>query len=79
MNAIEFSGKIEQGSIKLPLQFSDFENANVRVIMLFDEQSVLVAKKERLKLVFQQMEHQSMFSKIEDPLYWQKQVRNEWE
>jgi hypothetical protein len=79
MNAIEFSGKIEQGSIKLPMQFSDFENANVRVIMLFDEQSVLVAKKERLKLIFQQMENKSMFSKIEDPLFWQKQVRNEWE
>jgi hypothetical protein len=47
--------------------------------MLFDEQSVLVAKKERLKLVFEQMGNKSMFSKIEDPLFWQKQLRNEWE
>ncbi len=36
MNAVEFSGKIEKGKISIPKQYQEFDNENVRIIMLFD-------------------------------------------
>lgn len=43
MNSVEFSGKIEKKSI--PKRYQEFDNENVRVIMLFDESKKVMSKK----------------------------------
>lgn len=79
MEAVEFTGKIERGMIKLPDEFGAYENSQARIILLFDKPVDLSAKKEGLKKVFQAMKKVSMFSNIEDPVHWQKEIRNEWD
>ncbi len=80
MNALEFSTKIEQGLIYLPKQFQEYNNTNVRIIVLVESQPLVkVSKKEKLLAVFKKMQHHKMFSSIENPVQWQKQLRDEWE
>ena len=79
MDAIEFSGKIEKGLIRLPKRYAGYDNSQVRVIVLIDAPEISPSKKERLRLALQKMESIKMFSKIEDPVIWQKGLRNEWE
>ena len=79
MDAIEFSGKIEKGLIRLPKRYAGYDNSQVRVIVLIDAPEISPSKKERLRLALRKMESIKMFSKIEDPVIWQKGLRNEWE
>jgi len=79
MNALEFSGKIEEGKIKLPEEYKDYDNSNVRVIVLVEESQNILMKKERLRDAFQKMKKVDMFQKIKSPTSWQKHLRNEWE
>jgi hypothetical protein len=78
MNAVEFSGKIEKGLIKVPDEYQNIDK-EVRVIMLFDEAEKKVSKKDMLRDVISDMKKVKMFASIEDPLLWQKTIRNEWE
>lgn len=77
MNAVEFSGIIKKGQITVPQQYIDYDNSNVRIIMLIEEKKD--SKKENLLNVFNKMKSQNMFSSIENPVLWQKQIRDEWE
>ena len=56
MDALEFSTKIEQGTIQLPEKYSDYGNAYVRVIILIDKPEQTLTQKEKLSLTFQKME-----------------------
>jgi hypothetical protein len=80
MGVIEFSGKIEHGQIRLPVQYAGYNNAQVRVVVWINSPaSSDISKKERLRIAFQKMKNINMFSKIQDPVAWQKQLRDEWE
>lgn len=79
MDAIEFSGKIEKGLIRLPKQFEGYDNSQVRVIVLIDAPKSVASKKESFRNALKKMEKVNMFSKIQDPVVWQKEMRNEWE
>jgi hypothetical protein len=79
MDALEFSTKIEDGIIRLPRQFEAYENAFVRIIILSDKPKMLSKQKERLKKAFKGMEGIAAFQTIENPVKWQKKLRNEWE
>jgi hypothetical protein len=79
MNAVEFSSKIEKGKIVVPKEFKEFENENVRVIMLFNEVEVKNSQKENLLLTLNKMKSEKMFSSIQNPVSWQKQARDDWE
>lgn len=79
MNAVEFSGKIENGLIVVPKEFQDFESDAVRVILLFEKRDIVKSKKENLKEVFNKMKSEKMFSTIDEPVLWQKTMRDEWE
>lgn len=79
MNALEFSGKIEQGIIRLPKQYEAYDNTYARIIILVEQPPQLLEKKEKLRLIFKKMEQIRMFSNINDPVEWQKQIRNEWD
>ena len=77
MNAVEFSGKIKKGKIIVPKEYQD-SDADVRVIMVFEEVEKKVSKKETLLGTLKMMKKEDMFSAIENPVLWQKQVRDEW-
>ncbi len=79
MNAIEFSGKIKKGKIEVPKELQDSENESVRVILLFDNVERLDKKKNNLLTVLNKMKTEKMFSNVENPVFWQKNIRNEWE
>jgi hypothetical protein len=81
MEAIEFSGKIEHGQIKLPLAYEAYNDSYVKVIVLVENPVKLPreSQKDKLRSIFQQMEATEMFSKIKDPNTWQKKQRDEWE
>lgn len=77
MNALEFSTKIEQGLIHLPKQFQELNNSYVRIIVLVETLPVQLSKKEKLLATFKKMQFRKMFASIENPVLWQKQLRDE--
>ncbi|WP_338793540.1 hypothetical protein [Bernardetia sp. MNP-M8] len=82
MEALEFKGKIEKGIIRLPSEYKDYDQEQVQVIVLIKksvENENSINKKEKLRLAFQKMTDINMFSKIDNPVTWQKKLRNEWE
>ncbi len=79
MNALEFTVRIEQGIIRLPKQYNEYENAQVRIIMLVETPKNQLSQREKLLITFNKMKQQRMFQSIENPTKWQKQLRDEWE
>jgi hypothetical protein len=79
MNALEFSTKIEKGLIHLPKQFQEYDNTHVRIIVLVETPSSNVSKKEKLLATFKKMQQKNLFKTIDNPVTWQKQLRDEWE
>jgi hypothetical protein len=80
MNALEFSSKIEHGTIKIPKMYEDeYENAYARIIVLVEKPDNFLIRKNNMRLAFQKMKNVNMFEQIENPVEWQKQLRNEWE
>lgn len=78
MNAVEFSGKIEKGLIKVPDEYQNLEE-DVRVIMLFDDAKKVISKKDILRDALSKMKSEKMFATIDNPVLWQKSIRDEWE
>jgi hypothetical protein len=88
---LEFLGEIEGGIIRLPKNYTSYTAKNVRVILLIEEKEEasqeeekeelisVHSQKEELQLIFDKMKGKAMFSKIDNPTEWQKNIRNEWE
>jgi len=80
MKAFEFKTKPENGIIKIPPEYRNYANSIIRVIMLTNEDDFeYTSKKEQLKSLFNQLQAKDIFRKIDDPVKWQKDLRNEWE
>ena len=79
MNALEFSTKIEQGLIHLPKQYHDYDNAYVRILVLIETPSPQPTKKQNLLEAFKKMQNRKLFATIQNPILWQKKLRDEWE
>ena len=68
MQALEFSTHIEDGIIHLPSEYANYNNADVRVIMLFNnDNAVILDKKQKLKAAFEQATALNIFKAIENP------------
>ena len=82
MRAIEFETKIQNGLIVLPQRYNNFNAKRTRIIVLIaddDDYSLMLQKKERLRLAFKKLQEVNPFKDIIDAVEWQKQLRNEWE
>ena len=79
MNALEFSTKIEQGLIHLPEQYRAYDNAYVRILVLIETPVSQSTKKQKLLEAFKKVQNSKMFASIENPVLWQKKLRDEWE
>ena len=78
MNALEFSTKIEQGLIHLPEQFQEYDNTFARIIVLVEKPVNGLSKKEKLLATFKKLQQTPIFDSIDNPVTWQKQLRDEW-
>lgn len=68
--------------IRLPSEYKEYDEQQVRVIVLIKkpiENLDLINKKEKIRLALQKMATTTMFSKIDNPVLWQKKLRDEWE
>jgi hypothetical protein len=79
MEALEFSTKIEDGIIRLPKQFEEYDNTVVRVIILAEKPQIFPSKKEKLRAVLKKMQEKDIFRSVSNPVEWQRRLRNEWE
>ncbi len=75
MEALEFKGKIEKGMIRLPSEYKEYDEKQVRVIVLVGEKIKVPTlnntdKKEKIRLALQKMATMNMFSKIDNPVLW---------
>jgi hypothetical protein len=79
MNSLEFTTKIEHGVIHLPKEFEEYENAVARVTVTFETTEDKQAKKDKLFAAFEKLAEANPFAGIENPVEWQRKLRDEWE
>ena len=79
MNPLEFTTKIEHGVIHLPKEFEEYENAVARVTVTLETAEDKKAKKDRLFAAFKELAKANPFAEIENPVEWQRKLRDEWE
>lgn len=79
MNSLEFTAKIEHGVIHLPKEFEDYENEIAHLVITVETSDDKKTKKEKLFAVFEKMQEANLFRDIEDPVEWQRKLRDEWE
>lgn len=79
MNSLEFTTKIEHGVIHLPKEFEDYENAIAHVSITLETPEEKKTKKENLLKAFKKAQKAKLFAEIENPVEWQRELRNEWD
>lgn len=79
MNSLEFTAKIEHGVIRLPKEFEDYENAVAHVTVTLETSEDTKAKKDKLFAAFENLAKANPFAEIENPVEWQRKLRDEWE
>lgn len=79
MNTIKFTTKIKGGVIRLPKEFEKYDNEVVRVVVSVESADEKKARKERLFVALKELAEVNPFADIEDPVEWQRKLRNEWE
>lgn len=78
MMTAEFSIKIEEGIIRIPVHLETYNDSFARVILITEESASLAERKRKLKEVVMKMQEISAFNSVDDPVVWQRQVRDEW-
>jgi predicted nucleic acid-binding Zn-ribbon protein len=79
MNSLEFTAKIERGVIHLPKEFEDYENEVAHVVVTLETIEESKTKKEKLFAAFKKAQKANLFKDIEDPVEWQRKLRDEWD
>lgn len=79
MNSLEFTTKIEHGVIRLPKEFEEYENEIAHVTVTIETPEETKEKKARLFKAFKKAQEANLFQDIEDPVQWQKELRDEWD
>lgn len=78
MQALEFNTFISDGVIKIPFDYSQFNNKEVKIIIFLPEEKGNYNKQELLSAI-KEAQNLNVFSKMKNPIEWQKKARNEWE
>jgi hypothetical protein len=79
MSLLEFTTKIEHGVIHLPKEFEDYENVVAHITVKLENSEEIKAKKDRLFAAFKKLAEVNPFAEIEDPVEWQRKLRDEWD
>jgi ABC-type thiamine transport system substrate-binding protein len=79
MKSVKFNVKIENGTIRLPKNLREFDNCEAHVVVKVESSDDTAAKKERLFAAFKKLQEADVFRNIEDPVEWQRKLRDEWD
>lgn len=79
MNSLEFTTRIEHGVIHLPKEHEEFDNSLAHVVVTLQSSEDKQAKKERLFDAIRKLQEVDVFRNIEDPVAWQRKLRDEWD
>ena len=79
MSSLEFTTKIEHGVIHLPKELEDYENSIAHVVITVETPEEVKEKKEKLFAAFKKAQDAKLFQDIEDPVGWQRKLRDEWD
>ena len=79
MNSLEFTAKIERGVIHLPKEFEDYDNEIAHVVITVETSDDKKTKKEKLLTALKKAQEAGLFADIEDPVKWQRELRDEWD
>lgn len=79
MNSLESTTKIEHRVVHLPKEFEEYDNEVVRVMVSIESGDEKKARKERLFVALKNLAEVNPFADIEDPVEWQRKLRDEWE
>ena len=80
MNSLEFTTTIAGGVIHLPKDHEELENSVAHVVVTIEPSpDEIRARKERLLAAMKAMQKANIFRDVEDPVAWQRKLRDEWE
>ena len=83
MKAIEFEAHISGHSIQIPPQYPVIDKAKVKVILFYEKEITPHTKgnynKEALLHSLNKAKQKGVFRTIDNPVEWQKKIRDEWE
>jgi hypothetical protein len=83
MQAVEFDTHAKNGIIKIPDEYRNIADGEVRIIILKQEKKPETSiehhrKMSELKKLLKQIRDRNIFQSIDDPVKWQRSIRNEW-
>ena len=80
MQVIEFNTDITGRSIEIPPEYQDVQKKKVKVTLEWEEpQNERNYDPERIKMLLAEIQGMGVFDSIDDPVEWQKELRDEWE
>lgn len=81
MTAVEFETQAKNGMIRIPEEFRDMVNAKLKVILLKRDKKPKKAfsnQGEEIKKILKKVQEKNIFKSIDDPVEWQRSIRDEW-
>ena len=80
MRAIEFTAKIKNGVIQIPQKYRKLTNQLARIIILTDDKETdkPVQDFDAIQAILARIQTKNTFLEINDPVAWQRSVRDEW-
>ena len=82
MKTVEFETKIENGIIKIPENITkDIDNKQAKILINIKSDTNLKTNYNinKIERILQKISAKAIFKNIEDPVKWQKKLRDEWE
>ena len=81
MRKIEFETQVENGTIIIPKNFNEsLNNKNVKILIMVNSDADVQVNYSLSKIenILKKINSKGIFSNIEDPVIWQKKLRDEW-
>lgn len=81
MVAVEFETQAQNGMIKIPEEYREMAQGELRVILLKGEEKSKTADSSQgieIKKILKQIQGKNIFKSIDNPVEWQRTIRDEW-
>ncbi|HLP46610.1 MAG TPA: hypothetical protein VK469_11710 [Candidatus Kapabacteria bacterium] len=81
MLAVEFETHVKNGMIQIPEKYREMAEGLLKIIILKQEQKTIVSSRNKcphLKKLLTQIRRKNIFQAINDPVEWQREIRDEW-
>jgi hypothetical protein len=81
MLAVEFETNAKNGMIKIPGKYREMAEGLLKIIILKEEQKPKISSRNKyfnLKKLLNQVHRKNIFQSIDDPVEWQRAIRDEW-